>query len=151
MSHATPSPDPKYEEIRVVRDLVEEAVGVLRYLARDPESMKRRETELKSFFQGRRRMSQVFLTIDGKLTSDEVARALSMRRQNVDRDLRMLRDAGLVAPIHASGRVSVWARNALLEQVLRLSKKVEGWLSQTDGDESASVAQSAESDREISE
>jgi DNA-binding transcriptional ArsR family regulator len=119
--------DPTFEELRVVRDRVEEVLGVLTYIASDPEIEARNNDALKKFFGRGGRRADVYLSLDPKKNITQVAESLGMKRQNVSVELRALRDANLILQHTAGGGGDVWIRNPTLERVLRLSHKIRGW------------------------
>jgi hypothetical protein len=57
----------------------------------------------------------------------EVADGLGMKRQNVWKEVALLRDAGLIVPFHTGGRGDVWVRNPVIESVVGLSKSLRAW------------------------
>jgi hypothetical protein len=121
------SPNPVYDEVRAVRDLVEQVIGVLTYTAQDPEATKRRETELRRFFGRGSRRADVYLALDRERNISDVAKALGMQRQNVSTEVARLREAGLAVPFHTGGQGEVWIRNPVIEAVVGLSKKLAQW------------------------
>jgi DNA-binding transcriptional ArsR family regulator len=122
-----PSPNPVYDEVRAVRDLVEQVIGVLTYTAQDPEATTRRERELKTFFGRGARRAEVYLALSRERNISEVAYATGMKRQNVSVEISRLRDAGLAVPFHTGGRGDVWIRNPVIESVVGLSKRLAQW------------------------
>jgi transposase-like protein len=119
--------DPVYDELRIVRDRVEEVLGVLTYIASDPEVEARNEDVLRKFFGKGRRRADVYLALDPTRNISQVAQTLGMKRQNVSSEIRALREANLILPQLVGGRGDVWVRNPTLERVLRLSQKVRTW------------------------
>jgi DNA-binding transcriptional ArsR family regulator len=123
-----PSFDPIYEEVRAVRDLVEQVIGVLTYTAQDPGATQRREEKLRAFFGRGTRRADVYLALNQDQNITELAESLAMKRQNVSREIGVLKDAGLAVPFHTGGRGDVWIRNPVIEAVVGLSRKLQGWM-----------------------
>ncbi len=119
--------DPIYQEVRAVRDLVEQVIGVLTYTAQEPQATKRRQDELHAFFGKGTRRADVYLALSQEMNISEVAETLGMQRQNVSKEVALLRDAGLIVPFHTGGRGDVWVRNPVIESVVGLSKILRGW------------------------
>lgn len=119
--------DPIYEELRIVRDRVQEVLGVLTYIARDPEMVARQEEAMRAFFGRGRRRADVYLALSGDRNITQVGSVLKMQRQNVSREIQALRGVQLIMPMTAGGRGDVWIRNPTLESTLRLSEKVRRW------------------------
>jgi DNA-binding transcriptional ArsR family regulator len=140
-------PNPVYEEVRAVRDLVEQVIGVLTYTAQDPAANARRETELMKFFGRGSRRPEIYLALDKDRNISEVAAALGMKRQNVSADIALLKDAGLIVPLHTGGRGDVWIRNPVIEAVVGLSRKLVSWR----GDSAPTADHGTPSDRERTE
>jgi DNA-binding transcriptional ArsR family regulator len=119
--------DAMFEELRTVRDRVEEVLGVLNYIASDPEIEARNNEALRKFFGRGGRRADVYLALDSTKNITQVAESLGMKRQNVSAELRALRDANLILQHTAGGGGDVWIRNPTLERVLRLSHKIRSW------------------------
>lgn len=119
--------DPVYEELRIVRDGVQEVLGVLTFMARDPEVIGRQLEELRNFFGGGARRSEVYLALDRNRNISEVANALGMKRQNVGREIARLQERELILSLTAVGRGDVWIKNPTLERVLHLSQNLRQW------------------------
>lgn len=124
---AQPSPNAVYDEVRAVRDLAEQIIGVLTYAAQDPSVLDRRENDLRLFFGKGTRRRDVYLALDKDRNISEVAEALGMKRQNVSAEISRLHDAGLVVPLTTGGRGDVWIRNPVIESVVGLSKRLRTW------------------------
>ena len=119
--------DPTFEELRIIRDRVEEVLGVLTYVARDPELMKRQHEALRSFFGRGQRRAEVLLALNAEMNVGQVANKIGMKPPNVSRELRALREAQLILEVTAGGRGDVWIPNPTLESVLHLSRMVREW------------------------
>lgn len=122
-----PSPDPLLDEIRTVRDLVEETLGVLTFDVQDPDALARREQDIRKVFGRSRKRADVFLALNRDRNISEVAKDIGMQRQNVADDIKVLRKAGLVMPLTTGGRGDVWVRNPVLDRILGLTSKVAEW------------------------
>ena len=134
------SPNPVYEEVRAVRDLVEQVIGVLTYTAQEPEATERREAELRRLFGRGSRRADVYLALSKELNISELAASLGMKRQNVSAEIAVLRDAGLAVPFHTGGQGDVWVRNPVIEAVVGLSRRLRDWrLSAEDGAKQPSI------------
>jgi hypothetical protein len=120
-------PDPLLDEVRTVRDLVEETLGVLTYSVQDPDALSKRQAELRAVFGRGRKRADVFLGLSRDRNITEVATALGMKRQNVATEIRRLHEAGLVMPLATGGRGDVWVRNPLLDRIHGLTGKVAAW------------------------
>jgi hypothetical protein len=121
------STDPLIDEIRTVRDLVEETLGVLTYNVQDPDALIRREQEIRKVFGRGKKRADVFLALSKDLNVSEVAAETGMKRQNVAIEIRRLHEAGLAMPLATGGRGDVWVRNPLLERIHGLTAKVANW------------------------
>lgn len=119
--------DPVYEELRILRDGLQEVLGVLTYIARDPAGVERRLAELREFFGMGLSRAKVYLALDPSKNITEVAEAVGMKRQNASKEIQRLREAQLVIPLMSAGRGDVWVRNPTLERVLHLSQKLRQW------------------------
>jgi hypothetical protein len=106
---------------------VEQVIGVLTYTAQDPQVTKRRHEELREFFGRGARRADVYLALSPEKNISEVADGLGMKRQNVWKEVALLRDAGLIVPFHTGGRGDVWVRNPVIESVVGLSKSLRAW------------------------
>jgi hypothetical protein len=126
-AEAVPSPNAVYDEVRAVRDLVDQVIGVLTYTAQDPAVIQRREADLRSFFGKGTRRREVYLALDKELNISEVAAALGMKRQNVSTEINRMHEAGLVVPVRTGGRGDVWIPNPIIESVVRLSRRLRSW------------------------
>lgn len=125
---ADPLPiDPLLDEIRTVRDLVEETLGVLTFDVQDPDALLRREQEIRKVFGRSKKRADVFLALDRDRNISEVSTTTHMKRQNVADDIKVLRKAGLVMPLATGGRGEVWVRNPVLDRILGLTAKVAQW------------------------
>jgi predicted transcriptional regulator len=120
-------PDPVYEELRVVRDRVEEVLGVLTYIASDPAVAERTEKAIVKFFGRGSRRAEVYLALNPTKNITQVAESLRMKRQNVGTEIRALHKANLIIQHTSGGAGDVWVRNPTLERVLRLSHKLREW------------------------
>lgn len=130
--------NPVYEEVRAVRDLVEQVIGVLTYTAQDPAATGRRESELRGFFGRGTRRADVYLALNKEQNISELADSLGMKRQNVSKEIALLKDAGLAVPFHTGGKGDVWVRNPVIEAVVGLSRKLREW--RTEGNVGAEPA-----------
>jgi hypothetical protein len=79
--------DPVYEELRIVRDGVQEVLDVLTFMARDPVIVERQLEELREFFGKGMRRADVYLALNPDRNVSEVADTLGMKRQNVSREI----------------------------------------------------------------
>ena len=133
MKLPSPGPDPLLDEVRTVRDLVEETLGVLTYSVQDPDALAKREAELRKVFGRGRKRADVFLALNRDRNITEVAAATGMKRQNVATELKRLHEAGLVMPLSTGGRGEVWIRHPLLDRIHGLTSKVGAWRGEHDG------------------
>jgi hypothetical protein len=120
-------PDPLLDEVRTVRDLVEETLGVLTYSVQDPAALTKREVEIRKIFGRGKKRADVFLALSRDRNITDVANATGMKRQNVATDIKRLHEAGLVMPLATGGRGDVWIRNPLLDRIHGLTAKVTAW------------------------
>lgn len=74
-----------------------------------------------SIFGKSTRRAQVYLAVNGARGVQEIAGHLSMQRQNVGPDLKVLTEEGLIEIIDAPGGKDVYAKKAL-DRTLRISK-----------------------------
>lgn len=116
-----------YEELRVVRDQVQEVLGVLTYLARDPELVRRQEDAMRKFFGRNRSRARIYLALSADRNMTQVADALRMKKQNVQPEIKQLAGLQMILKLRAGGRGDVWIRNPTLEAVLHLSAKIRKW------------------------
>ena len=123
--------DAMYEELRIVRDRVQEVLGVLTYMARDPQIVARQEEAMRGFFGRGRKRADVYLALSADRNITQVASALGMQRQNVSSEIQKLRKVQLIMPLTAGGRGDVWIRNPTIESVMRLSEMVRRWFPST--------------------
>jgi hypothetical protein len=79
--------DPVYEELRIVRDGVQEVLDVLTFMARDPVIVERQLEELREFFGKGMRRADVYLALNPDRNVSEVADTLGMKRKNVSREI----------------------------------------------------------------
>ena len=121
--------DPLYEEVRVVRDRVEEVLGVITYLAHDPELVGRQEASIRTFFKKNPALARVYLALSADRNIAQVAALLNVRRQSLHESIQKLAKVQprLIMKMNAGGRGDVWIRNATLEGLLQLSAKIRKW------------------------
>ena len=84
------------------------------------EAKKHMETVQGIFKHGKRR-AQVYLAADGTRGVVEIAKFLGMKQPNVSRDVKVLKEEGLLQLIEATGRRDIWAKKAI-DHTLRISK-----------------------------
>ncbi len=125
-----------YQELRTVRDRVDEVLGVVSFIAQDPDLLKRHQVELRGFFGRSKRRAEVFLNLSPDLNVTQIATKLGMKRQNVSSEVKALERRGLVRRIETGGRGEVYVRQAILEQV-RLTQHVRDWFPQSGAGASA--------------
>ena len=65
--------------------------------------------------------AQVYLALDGKKNVNDLAKALQLVREAVSREIAWLKKKGLIAPIDASGRGTVYKRTQL-DSIIHLSE-----------------------------
>jgi DNA-binding transcriptional ArsR family regulator len=75
----------------------------------------------KAIFKNSKRRAQVYLAADGQRSVQEIAAHLSMQRQNVGPDLKILGEEGLLEIVDEVGGRDVWAKTAI-DKSLRISK-----------------------------
>ena len=66
---------------------------------------------------------QVYLALDGKKNVNDLAQALRLVRENVSRELAWLKKKGLIEPIDADGRGTIYKR-AQLDSIIHLSEQL---------------------------
>ncbi len=88
------------------------------------EDEKHRESVRRIFKKSKRR-AQVYLAADGRRGVQEIAKHLSMKRQNVGRDLKKLHGEGLLEIVDNKGGQDIWAKKAL-DRTLRITSFLEG-------------------------
>lgn len=120
--------DPMYEELRVVRDQVQEVLGVLTYLARDPELVRRQEEAMHTFFGRNRGLARVYLALSADRNMAQVATALDVSRQAIQQSIKRLDAVHMILKMSAGGRGDVWIRNPTLEAVVHLSALIRKWI-----------------------
>ena len=79
-----------------------------------------KETLIKAFGNSKVRV-QVYLALDGRKNVNDVAKALDLVRENVSREIAWLKKKGLIAPIDADGRGTIYKR-AQLDSIIHLSE-----------------------------
>jgi predicted transcriptional regulator len=119
--------DPIYEELRVIRDEIQEVLGVLTFIASDPVAVERQMEGLRAFFGAGSRRAEVFLALDANRNVSDIADMIGMKRPNVSREIQRLQERQLVVPLTSAGRGAVWVPNPTLERVLHLSQKLRQW------------------------
>lgn len=133
--NATKTPDhgdPLYEEVRIVRDQVQEVLGVLTYLARDPELVKRQEESMRAFFTKYRALARVYLALSADRNMTQVGDALGVSKQAVQQSVQKLDAIHVIMKMSAAGRGDVWIRNPTIETVLHLNAKIRKWMPDID-------------------
>jgi DNA-binding phage protein len=125
--------DAMFEEIRVVRELQDESLGVLTFLAQDPAFLARQEERLRQYFGRRRRLADVYLALARDRNLTEVGEAIGMSRHHVWDALQVLRDQGLVTKHVSSALGDVWLPNPAIERTLKLKRLLREWFPETDG------------------
>lgn len=78
-------------------------------------------TQIEAFFRNSKRKAQVYLTVDGKRSVDEIAQMLNMKAPNVSRDLTRCADEGLIERISQSGSGGFVWRKTRKDKVLHIS------------------------------
>ena len=84
------------------------------------EAGKHEETVKKIFKNGIRR-AQVYLAADGNRSVVDIAGHLGMKTPNVSKQLRILKEEGLLELIDASGKQDFWAKKTI-DKTLRITK-----------------------------
>lgn len=84
------------------------------------EEAKHLET-VKKIFRRSKRRAQVYLAADGHRGVQEIAEHLSMKRQNVGRDLQALHGEGLLELVASVGGRDIWAKKAL-DRTIRITR-----------------------------
>lgn len=84
------------------------------------EADKHQNTVSKIFRKGKRR-AQVYLAADGTRGVDEIAKHLKMKGPNVSRDLRHLKEEGLLEISDALDKRTLWAKKPI-DRTLRITK-----------------------------
>ncbi len=87
------------------------------------EDEKHRQSVRRIFKRSRRR-AQVYLAANGHRGVQEIAKHLSMKRQNVGRDLKALAGEGLLEIVDTAGGQDIWAKKAL-DRTLRITSFLE--------------------------
>jgi hypothetical protein len=120
--------DPLYEELRVVRDQVQEVLGVLTYLARDPELVRRQEDAMETFFVRNKGLARIYLALSADRNMTQVGALLGISKQAVQQAIKRLDTVHMILKLSAGGRGDVWIRNPTLEAVVHLSALLRRWL-----------------------
>jgi len=81
---------------------------------------KLKETLIEAFGRSAVRV-QVYLALDGKKNVNDLAKALELVRENVSREIAWLKKKGLIAPIDADGRGTIYKRTEL-DSIIHLSE-----------------------------
>lgn len=76
--------------------------------------------EVQKIFGTSVRRAQVYLAADGSKSVQEIAKHLSMQRQNVGPDLKQLAEEGLLELVDSQGNRDVWAKKPV-DRTLRIS------------------------------
>lgn len=69
--------------------------------------------EVKKIFRYGLRRAQVYLAADGARSVQDIAQHLSMKRQNVGRDLKRLGAEGMLELVDSRGNRDIWAKKPL--------------------------------------
>ena len=77
--------------------------------------------EVKKIFGRSQRRAQVYLAVNGTRGVQEIAEHLSMQRQNVGPELRVLAEEGLIEIIDTQGGKDIWAKKPI-DRTLRITK-----------------------------
>jgi DNA-binding MarR family transcriptional regulator len=76
--------------------------------------------EVKKIFGRSRRRAQIYLATDGARSVQEIAKHLSIRRQNVGPDLKRLGEEGLLELVYSQGNRDIWAKKPI-DRTLRIT------------------------------
>jgi DNA-binding MarR family transcriptional regulator len=80
---------------------------------------------VKEIFKRGKRKAQIYLAIDGQRSVQEIAKHLSMKRQNVTPELRTLVEEGLIEVIDSNGGKDIYGRKPV-DRTLRIAKFLQG-------------------------
>lgn len=83
-----------------------------------------KETLIKAFGRSAVRV-QVYLALDGKKNVNDLAKALELVREAVSREIAWLIKKGLITPIDADGRGTIYKRTQL-DSIIHLSEELAG-------------------------
>jgi len=81
-----------------------------------------KETLIKAFGRSKVRV-QVYLALDGQKNVNDLAKGLGLVRENVSREIAWLRKKGLIEPIDADGRGTIYKRTQL-DSIIHLSEEL---------------------------
>lgn len=76
---------------------------------------------VKTIFRNSKRRAQIYLAADGNRSVEEIADHLSMQRQNVGRDLKLLGAEGMLEIKDSIGNRDIWGQKAV-ERTLRIGQ-----------------------------
>jgi DNA-binding transcriptional ArsR family regulator len=79
------------------------------------------QKSVKEIFKRSKRKAQVYLAADGSRGVAEIAKHLGMKQPNVTRELKFLKEEGLLELIEASGRQDFWGKKPI-DRTLRIGK-----------------------------
>ncbi len=80
--------------------------------------------EFEAFFQNSQRKVQVYLSIDGNRTVEEIAKALGMKQPNVSSYITQCAKEGLIEKVPGINGGYVWKKTRI-DQVLRISDSLK--------------------------
>ncbi|HTD25214.1 MAG TPA: ArsR family transcriptional regulator [Terriglobales bacterium] len=84
------------------------------------EAGKHAETVKKIFRHGKRR-AQIYLAANGNRGVIQIAQHLGMKQPNVSRELRILKEEGLLEIVDATGRRDIWAKKPI-DRTLQITR-----------------------------
>lgn len=76
--------------------------------------------EVKKIFGRSRRRAQIYLATDGARSVQEIAKHLSIKRQNVGPDLKRLGEEGLLELVDSQSNRDIWAKKPI-DRTLRIT------------------------------
>lgn len=79
------------------------------------------QESVRKIFKSSKRRAQVYLAANGSSGVQQIADHLGMKAQNVGRELKALKDEGMLELVDTSGRRDIWAKKAI-DRTLRISK-----------------------------
>jgi hypothetical protein len=82
---------------------------------------ERHFAEVKKIFGNSKRRAQVYLAVNGSRSVQEIAAHLSMQRQNVGTDLRLLAEEGMLELTESHGQTDIWSKKPI-DRTLRVTR-----------------------------